>query len=277
MILFFMFSFFLSYTLLEKRDNMEKKVTFEKELSFPNEIAEVTSISLDQDLQLENHTVEGNFTISGTYQRKDTLEKEDFHEIVPCTIALDAKYDVSQMSFDIDDFYYQIPSSHTVLVHIDVMLQNLIEKQEEMTESIRLDESDLNDSLGREEQLKEPVTSMEHDTELLELTDEDLTSTVPKQETNPSEAVVFPSQPIPVEVSPLPTTKEEATDLPSIFSNLTDASDTFCKYHVYIMREADTLETVLTKYQTSRDALAEYNDLESLPVGTKLIIPSSHE
>lgn len=275
MILFFMFSFFLSYTLLEKRDNMEKKVTFEKELSFPNEIAEVTSISLDQDLQLENYTVEGNFTISGTYQRKDTLEKEDFHEIVPCTIALDTKYDVSQMSFDIDDFYYQIPSSHTVLVHIDVMLQNLIEKEEDMTESIRLDESDLNDSLEREEKLKEPVTSMEHDTELLELPYEDLTSTVPKQETNSPEAVIFPSQPIPVEVSS--TAKEETTDLPSIFSNLTDTSDTFCKYHVYIMRETDTLETVLTKYQTNRDALAEYNNLESLPVGTKLIIPSNHE
>ena len=127
MILFFMFSGFPSYTLLEKRDYMEKKVSFEKELSFPDEITEVTSISLDHDLQLEEQTVEGSFTISGTYQVKDTLEKESFHEVIPCTIAIDPKYDASQVVFDIDDFYYEIPTSQSVLVHIDVKLQNLVE------------------------------------------------------------------------------------------------------------------------------------------------------
>lgn len=255
---------------------MEKKVTFEKELSFPNEISAVTSISLDQDLQLENQTVEGNFIISGTYQRKDTLEKEDFHEVVPCTIALDAKYDVSELQFDIDDFYYQIPTSHTVLVHIDVLLQNLIEKQEEIAESIHLNEEDLREEVESEE-LTEPVASMEQDTELLELPTEDLTSTVPKQNQAEKEAVVFPSQPIPVEVSTISNNQENTKDLPSIFSNLADTSDTFCKYHVYIMRETDTIETVLNQYQITRDALAEYNNLDSIPVGSKLIIPSHNE
>lgn len=309
MILFFMFSIFPSYTLLEKRDYMEKKVSFEKELSFPDEITEVTSISLDHDLQLEEQTVEGSFTISGTYQVKDTLEKESFHEVIPCTIAIDPKYDASQVLFDIDDFYYEIPTSQSVLVHIDVKLQNLVEVQvpeevevistssrieddakeeglqpmkEDPLDNVQLEEEEKKPLEDREAPLEEPVASMEENTELLELTDQDLTDAVPNQEmisnsTPQKENIIFPAQPIPVEVTNLGTDKSESSDLPSIFSNLADSSDTFCKYHVYIMRESDTLENVISKYQTSRDALAEYNDLDTLPVGSKLIVPSNHE
>lgn len=304
MILFFMFSIFPSYTLLEKRDYMEKKVSFEKELSFPDEITEVTSISLDHDLQLEEQTVEGSFTISGTYQVKDTLEKELFHEVIPCTIAIDPKYDASQVLFDIDDFYYEIPTSQSVLVHIDVKLQNLVEVQvpeevevistssrieddakeeglqpmkEDPLDNVQLEEAEKKPLEDREALLEEPVASMEENTELLELTDQDLTDAVPNQEmisnsTPEKENIIFPAQPIPVEVTNLGT-----DNLPSIFSNLADSSDTFCKYHVYIMRESDTLENVISKYQTSRDALAEYNDLDTLTVGSKLIVPSNHE
>lgn len=288
---------------------MEKKVSFEKELSFPDEITEVTSISLDHDLQLQDQTVEGSFTISGTYQVGDTLEKESFHEVIPCTIAIDPKYDASQVSFDIDDFYYEIPTSQSILVHIDVNLQNLVEveaptdvevistvsereedsreelqpvSEEDPIEHVKLEENEQKPLKDREATFQEPVTSMEENTELLELTDQDLTEAVPNQEiihqaVPEKESVVFPAQPIPVEVTNLGTDKNEPNDLPSIFSNLADSSDTFCKYHVYIMRESDTLETVISKYQTSRDALAEYNDLDTLPVGSKLIVPSHHE
>ena len=111
---------------------MEKKVSFEKELSFPDEITEVTSISLDHDLQLEEQTVEGSFTISGTYQVKDTLEKESFHEVIPCTIAIDPKYDASQVVFDIDDFYYEIINDEFLRVHIDVLVDNLVYEKKEV-------------------------------------------------------------------------------------------------------------------------------------------------
>lgn len=290
-----MFSTFSSYTLLEKRDDMEKKVSFEKELSFPNEITEVTSISLDHDLQLEEQTVEGSFTISGTYQEKDTLEKKAFHEVIPCTIAIDPKYDASQVLFDIDDFYYEIPTSQSVLIHIDVNLQNLVEAKAPEEVDVISTSNDIEEdpkdeivqpikeenSLEDREILQDAVASMEEDAELLELTDQDLTAAVANQEMisnseSEKESVIFPTQPIPVEVTN-ETNQNKSDDLPSIFSNLADSSDTFCKYHVYIMRESDTLETVISKYQTTRDALAEYNDLDIVSVGSKLIVPSNHE
>ncbi len=126
---------------------------------------------------------------------------------------------------------------------------------------MQLEEEEKKPLEDREAPLQEPVASMEENTELLELTDQDLTDAVPNQEmisnsTPEKENIIFPTQPIPVEVTNLGTDKSESSDLPSIFSNLADSSDTFCKYHVYIMRESDTLENVISKYQTSRDAFS---------------------
>ena len=37
---------------------------------------------------------------------------------------------------------------------------------------------------------------------------------------------------------------------------------------------SDKLDEVITKYKTTREELSEYNDLDNLRVGSKLIIPS---
>ena len=41
--------------------------------------------------------------------------------------------------------------------------------------------------------------------------------------------------------------------------------------------KADNLEEVIAKYKTNREILAEYNDLDNLKVGSKLIIPMALE
>ena len=54
---------------------------------------------------------------------------------------------------------------------------------------------------------------------------------------------------------------------------VTDNSD-FTTYKIYILREEDNIETVMTKYNVSRECLEEYNNLNELKIGDKLIIPS---
>ena len=45
-----------------------------------------------------------------------------------------------------------------------------------------------------------------------------------------------------------------------------------------MVREADTIESILEKYQTTREKLQDYNDLTDVKVGSKLIIPCvNHE
>ena len=43
------------------------------------------------------------------------------------------------------------------------------------------------------------------------------------------------------------------------------------------MQESDTLESICLKYNTSQSILSEYNDLSTLTMGDKIIIPNIDE
>lgn len=60
----------------------------------------------------------------------------------------------------------------------------------------------------------------------------------------------------------------------NIFDNI-DNSETYVTYHVYIMKEEDTIESIITKYNVSKEELANYNNLENINVGDKIIIPTT--
>ena len=51
-------------------------------------------------------------------------------------------------------------------------------------------------------------------------------------------------------------------------------SDEFITYHVHIIREGETLETIASKYGTTVEIIKEYNSIESLELKAKLIIPN---
>ena len=58
-----------------------------------------------------------------------------------------------------------------------------------------------------------------------------------------------------------------------IFNDFSEETDEYSTYHVYIVREGDTLETIMTKYETTKEKLSEYNDLTEIKLGDKIIIP----
>lgn len=59
----------------------------------------------------------------------------------------------------------------------------------------------------------------------------------------------------------------------SLFSNVND-TDNYISYNIYIVREGDDLSSILDKYQISEEDLKKYNDLSSLEIGNKIVIPS---
>lgn len=59
-----------------------------------------------------------------------------------------------------------------------------------------------------------------------------------------------------------------------LFSNLNSYSETYKSYKIYIVRDGDSIETILEKYSISKDKLEEYNDLKELKIGDKIIIPT---
>ena len=51
----------------------------------------------------------------------------------------------------------------------------------------------------------------------------------------------------------------------------------YTTYHIHIVKEGETVETICSLYQTTADFLKNYNDIENLTLGSKIIIPTDDE
>ena len=69
--------------------------------------------------------------------------------------------------------------------------------------------------------------------------------------------------------------EEKIKNISSFFEVLNDAEETFTTYSVYIMRKEDTIETIMDKYKITKEQLSNYNDLDNLEIGSKIVIPQS--
>lgn len=237
-------------------------------------IKELTEISLEHSLKLvENHTIEGNLIILGSYKMTEasTIE-ESFHEEVPVTIELDDKYDTTKVEVSIGDFYYEIINDTILRVSATIIVDNL-EEQDELLEEVEV-------SNDREE-----LQSMSDIPEVNSVSEE-LAQEIPIEVEEEKQMVMSPVMEDKVEPSK-PVLKQETvtttTDSPSvagvgsIFSALENTEETFSTYYVYIVRDGDTLDKILEEYHVTRENLADYNNLDDIKIGTKLIIPCVNE
>ena len=110
---------------------MNKIIPFNKEIKFNENIGEITSIALDDNLKFtDSYTIGGELVVRGSHKYLDVLE--DFSYPIPTSIALDNKYDTSKAKISIDDFYYEIINEDTLKVKIDLILDDLFFKENEI-------------------------------------------------------------------------------------------------------------------------------------------------
>ena len=207
---------------------MKKIVPFKKDIEFNNNIAEISSISLEHTLKLqEENLVSGEFIISGTYKMTEaSLNVDPFEYKLPFDISIDKKYDTEKVNVDINDFYYEVINNEILSINIEIVLDNLEEKQIE----------------------KEVVNLPEEKIEVLEDREE--------LDENISENNV------------------SNQEVKNIFSGL-EENERYSVYKVHIVTENDTVESIMQKYDITRENLEAYNDLNNLKIGDKLIIPSN--
>lgn len=62
----------------------------------------------------------------------------------------------------------------------------------------------------------------------------------------------------------------------NVFGNVS-TNEVYDTYKIYIIREHDTLESILEHYKITVADLEEYNDISEIKVGNKLIIPKNNE
>lgn len=232
---------------------MKQIIPFKKELPFKTKVSEITSISLERDIEVtEDKVVSGAFHITGDYKMNEgSISREDFSFDLPFDITLDPRYDISTVNADIEDFYYDIINEDTLKVNIDLFIEAEYlpeepskEKPEETPNEEELKEEDLRTQEEPEETNKIQDTKEEE-----------------KQQKVTSEEEV----------------REETINIGTdLFSNL-DSTETYTTYYVYIVKEDDTLEKILTKYEISKEDFESYNDINNIKPGEKVIIPKKGE
>lgn len=231
---------------------MKKTISFEKKIEFPSMIGEITSISLDHNLQfVDSYNIEGNFIISGTYKLTEASRiEESFSYELPSEIILSEKLDLNTSKIEIEDFYYEIENDDTLICYIEIKVEGVeeIEVKEEIECEKELEEISLkveNIELPEEEMVRE--------------CDGDVTEYVEEEKERDEEM--------------------NKNDMPvsSLFENINESEETYATYTVYILREEETVTSLIGKYKTTKEELESYNDLSNLSVGSKIIIPLHEE
>ena len=228
---------------------MKQIIPFQKELIFKTKVCEVTSISLEHSIKKQtNDSIIGVFLVSGDYKMTEgSINREKFSFDIPFEISLEKKYIDNSVKMDIDNFYYEIINSEILKVNIDVYV--------------------IGDEIINNE--KNEVTSDDVDN----FSSMDVVDGVRSEEDNDED---FSNSSIKYK----DTLKvDELNDLPSDINlfNSIDFGDTYVTYFVYVVKENDTLEDILKKFNVKREELEEYNDLSNIHEKAKLIIPNHNE
>ena len=79
-----------------------------------------------------------------------------------------------------------------------------------------------------------------------------------------------------IEIPVIEGEKEESIDN-SLFMNLDEDVDSYGTFLVYIVRQNETINSIIEKYNTSIEELQKYNDINNVDIGSKLIIPYTNE
>ena len=232
-------------------------IPFTKDIKFNSSIAEITSISLEHDYTVNDGEILGNFIVSGDYKSHElSVNKEHFEYVLPFSVELTTRIDRNSVDFSIEDFTYEIKNNDTLEVRIEYSVNDLEEKKETKEEVVE------------EEPLFERVEEDVTLEDMLDKINEDIRDDEEAEETDKEDTM---------ETEVIEQRDVTEDDKKTIIDSINDADDAFVTYHIHIMKETDTIDTVCTKYNTTSNILSEYNDLSTVAIGDKLIIPDINE
>lgn len=215
---------------------MRKIIPFKKDIELETNIAEISSISLEHTLKLKEENL-----VSGEF-------------------IVSGTYKITEASLNVDPFEYKLPFDISIdkkydTTNIDVDINDFyyeIINNQMLEVNIEVVLEGLEEKSEEEERI---------------LTEEKIeTLNENEEETNQKETNIQENT---------EENREIDTNVKSIFNDL-DENERYSIYKVHIVTENDTTESIISKYDITREELEAYNDLTDLKIGDKLIIPS-HE
>lgn len=212
---------------------MNNIIPFKKSIIFKTKIAEITDISLTHDYKIMDDMVEGNFYLSGTYK-------------------------MTEASVINEDFYYNIPFS--------IALSDRIKK-----ETINLLLDDFKYTFKEDTFTFNVDLNMEYEEEQEELVEERNVETAIETEVEANEEEINLEGDTQTYINPV-ISKVDNSTINNLLSNINTTNE-FTTYKVHIVRSEDTIESIANKYKVSLDSIKEYNNVESLNIGDKILVP----
>ena len=225
---------------------MNQKIEFKKDCMLKTYVSSITDISLTHDYKILDDTIEGYFDVTGSYKvTMSSVETESFMFTIPFTIALSSLIDRDTIDLKLSDFNYSVEKD---VLHLKMFLDmdyQEIEIKEDTEDNEEIDNM-INDLIDKESTTDIKSPGEFHNEVMLD-------NVIDSKE----------------EVS----TKEKVSEknFNTIFNEVKESN--FSKYKVYIMRSEDTLESILVKYNVTMDEIKEYNDIDNINIGSKIVIP----
>lgn len=214
---------------------MKKVIPFTKEIVFNTDIYEINSISLEHNLKINSDN-----TITGEF-------------------IISGDYKENEIVINNEPFIYNIP----VNIDLDCKYD---------TSKVKLEIDDFNYEVNSSNKLEiNIVLNINGIEEIENIIEEEPIIDIVEEE-------IVEQNDIDKEI------KEESIDdndergieeTMSIFNNFDDKDDTYVTYKVHIFRENDSIENIIKLYNVSKDELNEYNDLSTITLGSKIIIPNN--
>jgi len=237
---------------------MRMIVPYEKEITFNTKIAQISSISLEYEANVLGSDLSGDFIVSGEYKIHEvSVNKEPFKYRLPFSISLDDDLIRDSLKYDIYNFTYEVKDEDTLKVNIEFLLEGeVVEKMPEPEVKV-------------EETKKEP--DKEEKERNINVNNNELDALLNQIDIKEKEAdkKVEITNNIEIKDNKVDNSKNEEM----ILNNALNASNTYVTYHIHVVGENDTIDSIINNYKISKEILSEYNDLSSLNIGDKILIP----
>lgn len=218
---------------------MKEIIPLKKDIIFKTKVAEVTSINLEHDYKILDDMVEGTVYLSGSYKMTEaSVIEEDFVYNIPFSIAISKRIDKDTIKIDIDDFKYEVIKD---VMKIDISLEltcNELEIKEEIKEE-------------KELKIEDNITNIDFDNYMDDYFKDE-------------------SKDIKIEED---TSTNIENNINNLTQNIINNENKYYTYKVYIVREGDTIDTICNKYNVKIEDLIDYNDIDNISIGDKVIIP----
>lgn len=237
---------------------MRMIVPYEKEITFNTKIAQISSISLEYEANVLGSDLSGDFIVSGEYKIHEvSVNKEPFKYRLPFSISLDDDLIRDSLKYDIYNFTYEVKDEDTLKVNIEFLLEGeVVEKMPEP--EVKVEETK-KESDKEEKERNINVTNNELDALLNQIDIKEKEADKKVEITNNIE----------IKDNKVDNSKNEEM----ILNNALNASNTYVTYHIHVVGENDTIDSITNNYKISKDILSEYNDLSNLNIGDKILIP----